>query len=86
MGFLRNGQIARNNASQTFSIARRVMNAVRKLQGKDGITLPELKKYLRDERKMDLAVHSADINLALKNGVNRGILLRESGNYKVIRT
>lgn len=66
------------------SISRRVTNAIRKLQNKKGVSLVDLKKYLRDEKNLDVDKYNEEIKLVLKNGLDRDIFTRESGMYKVI--
>lgn len=65
------------------SISRRVKNAILKLQEKNGVSLVNLKKYLRDEKNLDVEKHNEEIKLALKCGLDRDELIRENGMYKV---
>lgn len=66
------------------SVGRKVIDAVLKLQGSKGVLLPELKQFLQDEKKMSVPLRSAEIDLGIKNAVDRGILSRDGGIYKVI--
>lgn len=66
------------------SISRRVKNAIRKLQNNKGVSLVDLKKYLRNVKNLDVDKHNEEIKLALKNGLDRGMFTRQSGMYKVI--
>ena len=68
----------------TVAVGRIVMNAVRKYEGGKGISLPQLKKILREKKKIDVVLHDSEIKLALKNAMDRGVLSREDGFYKVI--
>lgn len=70
--------------SATVSVGRIVMNVIRKYQGRNGISLPQLKKILREAKKLDIAKHDSEIKLALKKAMDRGILARAGGCYKVI--
>lgn len=70
--------------SATVSVGRIVMNAIRKYEGSNGISLPKLKKILQEEKKLDIVQHDSEIKLALKKAMDRGILAREGGSYKVI--
>ena len=66
------------------SISRRVINAILKLQKNKGVSLVDLKKYLSNEKNLDLDKYNEEIKVFLKNGLDRGILSRENGMYKVV--
>ena len=64
-------------------ISRILLNAVRKLQGKKGVSLVDIKNFLKTARKVDMKLQGPEINMILKNGLQRGILTKIDGNYKV---
>ena len=75
-------KIERNPA--TVAVGRIVMNTIRKREDGKGISLPQLKKILREKKKIDVVLQDSEIKMTLKNAMKRGILTREDGFYKVI--
>ncbi|XP_035232932.1 protamine-like protein [Stegodyphus dumicola] len=78
------GMGAKKNAQPQTGLRRLLLNAIRKLQGKKGATLRDVKTYLNNNKKMDVKSNEAEIKLFLKSAVDRGILSKLDGQYKVM--
>ncbi|XP_035231910.1 protamine-like protein [Stegodyphus dumicola] len=78
------GMGAKNNAQPQTVLRRLLLNAIRKLQGRKGATLRDVKTYLHNNQKMDVKSNDAEIKLFMKSAVDRGILSKLDGHYKVM--
>ncbi|XP_035228555.1 histone H1C-like [Stegodyphus dumicola] len=74
----------KKNAQPQTGLKRMLLNAIRKLQGRKGTTLRDVKTYLHSNQKMDVNSNDAEIKLFLKSAIDRGILSKLDGHYKVM--
>ncbi|XP_035228491.1 histone H5-like [Stegodyphus dumicola] len=78
------GAAMKNDAQQQKGFGRLLLNTIRKIQGSKGATLRDMKTFLNNSQKLDVKSIDAEIKLFLKSAVDRGILSKLDGHYKVM--